>query len=190
MRGSTKQAREERSVSSLRIVPINRIDSEMLVRLGHCLEERFLVEARLESPVPVAATEVNRERDQLFFNVLVTQIAAVYPTVTDPILAVTEYDLYKTTQRFVFSGASDAGRIAVVSLHRLAPERDAGDDSANLLFQRLLKQATHALGRAFGLGTCHTEYCVMAVASTMYELDRHGSYFCESCERKHRLHQE
>lgn len=185
LRGSFYIAREGWAVSRLRIIPINRIDSELLARLGHCLEERFLQEAIVENSVTIPETAINRERDQLFFSTLVSRVLNVHASADDPMLVVTAYDLYKTSQRFVFAGASDDGKIAAVSLRRLSAERESPDD-ANLTFQRLLKQATHALGRALGLSPCHNERCAMAQASTVYDIDAADSHLCDTCERKNR----
>jgi predicted Zn-dependent protease len=186
MRGSLCAAREHRRVSRLRIVPINRIDSELLDRLGVCLEERFLLESVIEQPVRIPETALNRERDQLFFPTLIARVQSAYSGGENLVLAITTYDLFKTTQRFVYAGTSDDGRIAAVSLKRLMTERDPSADT-NLLFQRLLKQATHAIGRSYGLSPCHKDCCVMALAGTVYEIDSAHSILCDTCERKNRI---
>ncbi len=167
----------------LRIVPINRIDSELLARLGHCLEERFLLESQVENTIMIPETALNRERDQLFFSTLVSRVSQVYGSSEGVVLAVTTFDLYKTQQRFVFAGASDDGRVAAVSLRRLTPDREGAADP-NIMFQRLLKQATHAIGRASGLTICHDDRCAMAMASTVFDIDAIDSHLCESCEKK------
>lgn len=170
-------------MSRLRIVPVNRFESKTLHRLGLCLEERFLLEAGVERALNVPATALNRERDQFFFNTLAARLGAAHPHTDDAILGVTEFDLYRTSQRFVFAGVSDDKRVAIVSTARLHSEHDARD-GGNMLFQRTLKQATHALGRFFGLNPCHTDRCVMAVATTVYDIDASDSHLCESCMRR------
>jgi archaemetzincin len=161
----------------------------MLRRLGLCLEERFLVEAFVERTLAVSLSEINRERDQFFFNTLASRVAAAHPHTEDAILGVTEFDLYRTSQRFVFSGVSDDKRSALVSTARLHSDNDA-QDGGNMLFQRTLKQATHAVGRFFGLNPCHTERCVMAVATTVYDIDASDSHLCESCARRNATRQQ
>ena len=184
-------ARERRDdiVSRLRIVPVNRLDNAMLQRLGLCLEERFLLEAAVERTLVVPATALNRERDQFFFNTLAAGVAAAHPYTDDAILGVTEFDLYRTSQRYVFAGVSDDKRIALVSLARLGTETDA-KDGGNTLFQRTLKQATHAVGRFFGLNPCHNERCVMSIATTVFDIDARDSHMCELCERRNRARQQ
>ena len=176
-------------VSRLRIVPVNRLESAMLQRLGLCLEERFLLEAAVERTLVVPATALNRERDQFFFNTLAASVAAAHPYTEDAILGVTEFDLYRTSERFIFSGVSDDRRAAVVSMARLHSESDA-QDGGNLLFQRTLKQATHAVGRFFGLNPCHNDRCVMSIATTVFDIDARDSHLCESCERRNRARQQ
>lgn len=177
------------SVSRLRIVPVNRLDSAMLQRLGLCLEERFLLEAAVERTLLVPATALNRERDQFFFNTLAARVAAAHPYTDDVLLGVTDFDLYRTSHRFVFSGVSDDKRVALVSMARLHSEADA-QDGGNLLFQRTLQQATHAIGRFFGLNPCHNERCVMSIATTVYDIDARDSHLCDSCERRNRARQQ
>ncbi len=176
-------------MSRLRIVPVNRLDQSFLQRLGLCLEERFLLEAVVEHALSVPATALNRERDQFFFNTLAARVLTAHPYTDDVILGVTDFDLYRTSERFVFSGVSDDKRVALLSFARLHAETDS-QDAANLLFQRSLKQATHAVGRFFGLNPCHSDRCVMAVATTVFDIDAHDSHLCESCERRNRARQQ
>jgi predicted Zn-dependent protease len=172
------------SVSLLHIVPVNAIDQTFLTRLLLCLEERFLYTGQIERSLRIARTTLNSERNQLFLNTLVTKVATARPPEGGYALAITEFDLYKTSHQFVFGDGSDEHRIATVSLRRLHANFDGEERDDNLLFQRALKESVHNLGHAFGLKHCFNSRCAMYYSNSVYETDNKMSHLCESCERK------
>lgn len=171
-------------MGQISIVPINAIDIATLERLALCLEERFLFTGRVERTLRVPRTTLNSVRKQLFFNTLVARVAATEPAVDGVRLAITDFDLYKTSQQFVFGDASEDQRIAVVSMHRLRSEFYGERADANLLFQRLLKEAVHNIGHALGLKHCFNARCAMYFSNSIYDTDNKLSHFCESCEKR------
>jgi len=171
-------------VGQISIVPINAMDVEVLERLALCLEERFLFSCRVVRTLRVPRTTLNSVRKQMFFNTLVARVATAAPAPDGVRLAVTEFDLYKTSHQFVFGDASEDQRIAVVSTHRLRSEFYGERADANLLFQRTLKEAVHDLGHAFGLKHCFNARCAMYFSNSIYDTDNKLSHFCESCEKR------
>ncbi len=175
------------SVGQISIVPVNAMDVGFLERLALCLEERFLHACRLERTVRVPRTSLNSVRKQMFFNTLVARVT-VSPAAVDVIrLAITDYDLYKTSHQFVFGDASEEQRVAIVSLHRLRNEYYGGRVDGNVLFQRTLKEAVHDLGHAFGLKHCFNARCAMYFSNSIYDTDNKLSHFCEHCEKRIRV---
>ena len=170
--------------ASIRIVPINTVDAAFTNRLGPCLEERFLVAASVERSLVVARTTLNATRGQLFVSTLSAKVQHAHPQGGGALLAITDFDLYKTSHRFVFGDADDANGIAVVSLHRLRSEFYGEPADANLLFQRLLKEAIHELGHAFGLKHCYNARCAMYYSNSIFETDNKAPNFCEVCDRR------
>ena len=168
------------------IVPINAIDAGVLTRLSLCLEERFLATAVVRAKLTVPKTALNSARGQLFFGSLVSRLAATYEAGEDVVLAITDYDLYKTSHQFVFGSASEAQRCAVVSLHRLRSEYYGDQPDENALFQRLLKECVHEIGHALGLRHCYNARCAMYYSNSVFDTDNKHSHFCESCERRSR----
>ncbi|MGH7727797.1 MAG: archaemetzincin family Zn-dependent metalloprotease [Vulcanimicrobiaceae bacterium] len=166
------------------IVPINTIDPELVRRLALCLEERFLLSCEIERALRVPRTAQNGVRKQMFFNTLVAKVAALERAHVDLRLALTDFDLYKTSHRFIFGDASEEQRVAVVSLHRLRSEFYGEEPDPNLLFQRLLKEAVHNLGHALGLGHCFNARCAMFFSASIYDTDNKLSHLCEGCERR------
>ncbi len=177
-------------MGQISIVPINAMDAVFLGRLALCIEERFLFTCNVDRTLRVPRTTLNSVRKQMFFNTLVARVAvtSVGPDVVR--LALTDYDLYKTSHQFVFGDASEEGRIAIVSLHRLRNEFYGERVDANLLFQRTLKEAVHDLGHAFGLKHCFNARCAMYFSNSIYDTDNKLSHFCEICEKRMRTKSE
>lgn len=172
----------------LRIVPINAIDPAFLTRLGLCLEERFLYHAVTEPQLSVPQTAVNSARGQMFVSTLTSKIVRRFGSGTGEgiLLGITEFDLYKTSHRYVFGDADEQRRLAVLSLHRLRGEFYGEDPDENVLFQRALKEAVHELGHAAGLKHCYNARCAMYYSNSIFETDNKMPHFCEVCDKRSR----
>jgi archaemetzincin len=170
--------------SRIRIVPINTVDSEFLDRLALCLEERFLASARIERSLVVPRSALNSTRQQLFLSTLTAKVVRAHPEDDGVLLAITDFDLYKTSHRFIFGDADDAQGVAAVSLHRLRSEFYGEEPDTNLLFQRTLKESVHELGHAFGLKHCFNARCAMHYSNSIFETDNKMPHFCDVCDRR------
>jgi len=170
--------------SQIRIVPINTVDAAFLDRLAICLEERFLASARAERSLVVPRSTLNSARGQLFVATLNAKVQRAHPGAEAVLLAITDFDLYKTSHRFVFGDADEATGTAVVSIHRLRSEFYGEPADANLLFQRTLKESIHELGHAFGLKHCYNARCAMYYSHSIFETDNKMPHFCETCDRR------
>jgi archaemetzincin len=179
--GANQQGEME---SQIRIVPINTIDAVFLDRLGPCLEERFLATVRVERSLVVPRSSLNATRGQLFVATLTTKVQRAHPNAEAILLAITDFDLYKTSHRFVFGDADESQGIAVVSIHRLRSEFYGEPVDANVLFQRTLKESIHELGHAFGLKHCYNARCAMYYSNSIFETDNKMPHFCEICDRR------
>jgi archaemetzincin len=166
------------------IVPINTVDAALLDRLAACLEERFLVSAGVERSLVVPRSTLNATRGQLFVSTLTAKVRRANPEAGAVLLAVTDFDLYKTSHRFVFGDADDEQSVAVVSIHRLRSEFYGERADANLLCQRTLKECIHELGHAFGLKHCYNARCAMYYSNSVFETDNKMPNFCEICDRR------
>lgn len=171
-------------MTRIRIVPVNVIDGTFLSRLSLCLEERFLYKCEVEPPLVVPRGAINSARGQMFANALSAKILNAYGGDGDLLLGVTDFDLYKTSQRFVFGYSDERQRTAVISLHRFKGESYGEPGDANMLFQRTVKEAVHQLGHALRLGHCFNARCAMYFSNSVFETDNKWSYFCDSCDRR------
>lgn len=172
--------------TQLRIVPINNIEPAFLSRLALCLEERFLFRIFVERHLAVPQSAVNSSRRQMFLPTLTNKVLRHYPDGDGPLLAITDFDLYKTSHRYIFGDADEQRRIAVVSLHRLRSEFYGEDADENTLFQRTLKECVHELGHAAGLKHCFNARCAMYYSNSIFETDNKMPHFCAACEKRSR----
>jgi archaemetzincin len=170
--------------SAIRIVPINSVDATFLDRLALCLEERFLSNVRVERALILPRSALNATRQQLFLSTLTSKVLRAFPETDGVRLAVTDFDLYKTSHRFIFGDGDDAQGIAAVSLQRLRPEFYGETADVNVLFQRTLKEAVHELGHAFGLKHCYNARCAMYYSNSIFETDNKMPHFCDACDRR------
>jgi archaemetzincin len=168
----------------IRIVPINTVDAAFLDRLALCLEERFLESTQIERALVVARSALNATRQQLFLSTLTSKVLRAYSEDDGVRLAVTEFDLYKTSHRFIFGDGDESTGIATVSLHRLRSEFYGEEPDANQLFQRTLKESVHELGHAFGLKHCFNARCAMYYSNSIFETDNKMPHLCEVCDRR------
>lgn len=166
------------------IVPINAMDASFLERLALCLEERFLFSCTVERTLRVPRTTLNSVRKQMFLNTLVARVAGVVPGIDGIKLAITDFDLYKTSHQFIFGDASEEHQTAVVSVHRLRCEFYGEHADPNLLFQRTLKESVHDIGHALGLKHCFNARCAMYFSNSIYDTDNKLSHFCDTCEKR------
>lgn len=170
--------------AGVHIIPINTIDAMFLDRFALCLEERFLATVRIERSLVVPRSALNATRQQLFLATLTTKVRRAFPEDDGILLAVTDYDLYKTSHRFIFGDGDEGQGVAAVSLHRLRSEFYGEESDANLLFQRALKEAVHELGHAFGLKHCYNARCAMYNSNSIFETDNKMPHFCDVCDRR------
>jgi archaemetzincin len=100
------------------------------------------------------------------------------------VLGVTDVDLFIPVLTFVFGEAQLGGRAAVVSSHRLAPERYGLPPDRPRLLERLTKEAIHELGHTFELLHCPDPRCVMASSPAVDGIDLKSSSFCVRCLKR------
>ena len=171
-------------MDKIRIVPINTVDAAFLDRLAPCLEERFLAGVCVERSLVVPRSSLNATRGQLFVATLTSRVQRAHSDADSVLLAITDFDLYKTSHRFVFGDADEAQSIAVVSVHRLRSDFYGEPSDFNMLFQRTLKECVHELGHTFGLKHCYNARCAMYYSHSIFETDNKMPYFCEICDRR------
>jgi archaemetzincin len=107
------------------------------------------------------------------------------PDSTTKVLAICDFDAYSDELNFVFGQAHLGGRVAAIYLPRLreAYVRKSDKNNNNLFEQRVIKEAVHELGHAFGLRHCQNTKCVMHFSNSLQDTDFKDDKFCERCNK-------
>jgi archaemetzincin len=135
----------------------------------------------------------NEQRNQLNSDQLLRWLARTIMSNTksyDPrkiILGICNLDAYSSGLNFVFGQASPTGGIAVIYLPRLRQEFYGLGGDTSIFIERVLKEATHEIGHAFGLDHCPKRSCVMHFSNSLVDTDHKAKDFCKIC--RNRLHQ-
>lgn len=165
------------------LVPVGRIDAEVLERLRGGLLERF------GQPVSVGReiSEPDHAFDPRRQQYLSTAILEILLKTWDPlsrqtILGIVDHDLYVPGLHFVFGEATRG--VAVISIARLRQAFYHLPEDRSLFHRRILTEAVHELGHAHGLGHCRSPHCVMFFSNSLEDTDRKGPEFCGACRKK------
>jgi archaemetzincin len=98
------------------------------------------------------------------------------------VLAICNFDAYSDELNFVFGEAHFGGRVAAIYLPRLRQDFYVKKSDTNKLFeQRVIKEAVHELGHAFGLTHCEKSKCVMHFSNSLQDTDFKNERLCEKC---------
>jgi archaemetzincin len=97
------------------------------------------------------------------------------------VLGIAGVDLFVPVLTFVFGEAQIGGRAALVSIHRLRNDFYGLPADAEILFERLVKEALHEMGHNFGLKHCADWQCVMTSSHAVERLDLKTDAFCRAC---------
>src|SRR5919107_5810553 len=100
------------------------------------------------------------------------------------ILGICNFDAYSSGLNFVFGQASLTGGVAAIYLPRLRQEFYGISADISIFIERVLKEATHEVGHAFGLNHCPKQSCVMHFSNSLVDTDRKTKDFCNICINK------
>jgi archaemetzincin len=177
-------------VKSILLLPVGNADPELAEGLLAPLAESFradvtVVTSDLDLGEFFDAQRVQYNSTDIIHHISTDHIASV-PEARDShestkILAVSDGDLFIPILTFVFGEAELGGTVAVVSYHRLQPERYGLAPNSPLLVSRLEKEALHELGHTYGLVHCSNQECVMCMSTSVEDIDLKGASFCKSC---------
>jgi archaemetzincin len=108
------------------------------------------------------------------------------PDSTTKVLVICDFDAYSDELNFVFGQAHLGGRVAAIYLPRLKDKiyvSRSDKNNYNLFEQRVIKEAVHELGHAFGLRHCQIRKCVMHFSNSLIDTDFKDDKFCERCNK-------
>jgi archaemetzincin len=120
-------------------------------------------------------------RGQYHGSSLLLRLVDERPPDTDKILGVTEADLFVPVFDFLFGEAQLGGEGAVMSTYRLRNEQYGLPPDEDVFRERLVKEAIHELGHAFGLIHCFNPFCVMNPSTFIEQIDAKSKDLCRQC---------
>lgn len=181
--GMSMSAEERMKDLRITLVPIGRVDPEVLETLPGQLSKVLNREISISRGLPHPDYAFNRQRNQYLSTVILNTLLSQkeYATV-DRVLGIVDHDLYVPELNFVFGEASGKG--AVISVTRLRQEFYGWPEDRNLFHKIVLTEAVHELGHTYGLVHCGNPLCVMFFSNSLRDTDRKGTKFCPRCKRK------
>src|ERR671930_1847437 len=158
--------------------------------LEKVLSEEFNAHVSTVSPIrgAIPLQLFDRDRNQWKSNEILQWLLDKYrsnkaTTTTTKILAICDFDAYSNGLNFVFGEAYIDGRISAIYVPRLRQEFYGLKEEQHLFHERIVKEAVHELGHAFGLNHCENIRCVMHFSNSLSDTDIKTSHFCNACER-------
>lgn len=121
------------------------------------------------------------ERPQHDADALLRSIEALDGGPGTVLVGITALDLAIPIFTHVFGRAVLGGRVALVSLARLAPEFYGQPPDPALALERTVTEILHELGHVAGLGHCADRGCIMSFVPNVESLDLRGRGFCAAC---------
>ena len=169
-------------MAGLDLVPVYLSDRQPLVdRLSQHLESTFDLPVRIRLPGFDPERCYDSSRGQYNSTLFLKELLSTAEASPSRILGVTSVDLFIPVLTYVFGEAQVDGPAAVASIHRLRNEAYGLPPDADLLAQRLGKEATHELGHTYHLLHCPDAACVMHASTYVEEIDLKSMNFCDTC---------
>ncbi|HEX68226.1 MAG TPA: hypothetical protein ENG13_04080 [bacterium] len=171
----------ETSISSpeVGIVPVEDVDMRVVRFLEEELSNIFKLKFTVFSPLPLPPFSFNPSKNQYFSSPILQLLKEKISCFK--VIGITDRDLYVPGLNFIFGQAELGGRVAIVSIARLKESFYGKEEDLGKLKIRTLKECLHELGHTFGLRHCVSPGCVMNFSNSIYEVDRKGITFCDSC---------
>jgi len=169
---------------NLQLLPIGKLDGGLLQDLAPALANAFGMPCEtLSSPLDPEFA-FHGERQQHHSSEILGRMHSLVTPRCWRMLGVTDADLYIPILTFVFGEAQMGGPCAVVSLHRLRQEFYGLPADAELLQERLLKEAVHELGHTLNVTHCDDYSCAMAPSHAVEWIDLKESALCAACQAR------
>lgn len=169
-------------MASIIVVPIGPVPAAHLLAVTAGISESFslpVIRDTTSSLDPAFAFDPSR--NQYYSTLLLSSLVRMFSSHQGKVLAVTEKDLYIPVLTYVFGEAQLDGMAAIISTYRLDDALYGLPADPRRFEDRMIKEAVHELGHAFGLVHCRDFECVMHSSSGVEEVDLKSASFCQQC---------
>jgi archaemetzincin len=164
--------------------PLTQIDSHILAVLKQSLGQTFNCPVETKAQIGSLDYAYDLKRKQYLAPLLLSTLRSFKTEPGDRCLGIVDVDLYSPGLNFVFGEADISSRIAIISLHRLKPERYGLPQDEELFQDRAIKEAVHELGHLHYLSHCPDVSCVMHFSNSLADTDIKQASFCLKCQQR------
>jgi archaemetzincin len=166
------------------LLPIGNYGGQLLQQLGAAMGKVFGVPFLVLPQALDPEVAFHAERQQYHSSEILAAMQAFNTNDSWRVLGVTAVDLYIPILTFVFGEAQIGGPCAVVSIYRLRQEFYGIPADAELLRERLLKEAVHEIGHTLELTHCDDYRCAMASSHAVEWIDIKEAWLCPQCQAR------
>jgi archaemetzincin len=168
----------------LQLLPIGNFDGRLLRELAPAMANLFRIPTEILAVRLDPEFAYHGERQQFHSSEILQAMQPYVKADSWRILGITSLDLYIPILTFVFGEAQIGGPCGLVSSHRLCQEFYGLPADADILQQRLLKEAVHEIGHTLDLTHCEDYQCAMAPSHAVEWIDLKESTLCSSCQAR------
>lgn len=176
--------KQKRTMKKILIVPIGKVDLDILRSITNALKNIFYCRVELGREMPIPHDSYNSKRRQYHSTIILKKIQTSKPKDFDRMLGVTDVDLYVPDLNFVFGEADISSGVTVISLTRLRQEFYGLHPDRGLFLERAIKEAVHEIGHTCGLNHCSKPKCIMYFSNSIKDTDIKGPGFCDGCKSR------
>jgi len=165
------------------LVEIGIVPAQVIEWLGGQLQTQLGLSISTSTPVSVPFDAFDHNRSQ-YRGEAVLDLLRNHPECGEKtILGVIDADCYGREQPFALGQAAHGELAGYVAIYRFKSSLYGLPEDMALLRNRILKQAIHVMGLAWGLPCCPRQRCVMYASKSIIETDLKTSGFCAQCRR-------
>jgi len=163
------------------ISPIGNFDTSILKSIAQELTRIFGYQVEISPLLQTLSFALDPERRQYHSTLILEKLAAVTPSHTIKVLAITSKDLFIPILTYVYGEAQLGGKTCIISTHRLSEGISPVHQKA-IYYQRVVKEAVHEVGHTFNLRHCKNEDCIMHYCRSIKDVDSKSDQFCRYCD--------
>lgn len=172
------------------LVPAGNVDGKVVETIRRDLPKILPMAVRIEiSPrEKILESSYDHSRKQYDADVILKDISkrTYLDTRVESALVITDVDIYSSGADFVL-GVSDKSKLTgLISLERLRNEFYGQKPDNKIFLQRVMRQAAHEMGRAWGLSDCQDKKCAMHSSDKLEDITKNRILFCHDCKNKMR----
>jgi archaemetzincin len=163
------------------ISPIGRLDVDrgFVEHLGREIHTVFGYQTDIRTLLDEKDLWLDPVRKQYHSTPILDTLAMLSPPGAIKVLAITKLDLFIPILTHVYGEAQLGGKACILSTYRFSEGLAA---AAEILRDRIFKEAIHELGHTFNLRHCRDASCVMHYCRGVREVDRKSNRFCRYCD--------